>query len=161
MQGLRTANEMLMIMGSSPLKMQQRAPTREAAESAVDAYLARTTASTDANDMTYYLDASRNYDPSAALERITVPVLYINSADDFVNPPELGIAERLAKRMPHCRFVLLPISERTSGHGTHTDAAVWKPWMIKFMHDTDPEARPKRDTRRHTRRSTSHAGAAP
>ena len=110
MQGLRTANEMLLIMGSSPLVAQKAAPTRAAAEAWVDQYLERTMARTDANDMLYYLDASRNYDPSANLDRITVPVLYINSADDYINPPELGIAETLAARMPHCRFVLLPIS---------------------------------------------------
>jgi homoserine O-acetyltransferase len=140
-QGLRTANEMLLIMGSSPLVAQQAAPTRAAAEAWVDQYLARTMARTDANDMLYYLDASRNYDPSAHLDRITVPVLYINSADDFINPPELGIAETLAARMPHCRFVLLPISPATRGHGTHTAAAVWKNHLMEFMLVPDPSAR--------------------
>ena len=118
-QGMRTANEMLLIMGLSPLQAQKAAPTRAAAEAYVDRYLERTLARTDANDMLHYLDASRNYDPSSSLDRITVPVLYINSADDFVNPPELGIAEKLAARMPRCRFVLLPISDATRGHGTH------------------------------------------
>ena len=95
-QGLRTANEMLLIMGLSPLVAQKAAPTRAAAEAYVDQYLERTMARTDANNMLYYLDASRNYDPSTHLDRITVPVLYINSADDYINPPELGIAETLA-----------------------------------------------------------------
>jgi homoserine O-acetyltransferase/O-succinyltransferase len=132
-QGLRTANEMLLIMGLSPLQAQKAAPTRATAEAYVERYLERTMARTDANDMIYYLDASRNYDPSQGLDRIGVPVLYINSADDFVNPPELGIAETLAGRMPHCRFVLLPISEATRGHGTHTAAAVWKKHLVEFM----------------------------
>jgi homoserine O-acetyltransferase/O-succinyltransferase len=132
-QGLRTANEMLMIMGLSPLQAQKAAPTRAAAEDYVERYVQRTTARTDANDMLYYLDASRNYDPSPKLDRIAVPVLYINSADDYVNPPELGIAETLAKKMPHCRFVLLPISDATRGHGTHTAAAVWKEHLVEFM----------------------------
>ena len=135
-QGLRTANEMLLIMGSSPLQMQKQAPTRAAAEAYVDRYLERTMASTDANDMRYYLNASRNYDPSGSLERITVPVLYINSADDFINPPELGIAERLAKRMPRCRFVLIPTSDATRGHGTHTVAALWKNDLERLLHDS-------------------------
>lgn len=139
-QGLRTANEMLLIMGSSPLQAQKAAPTRVAAESWVDQYLERAMARTDANDMLYYLDASRNYDPSANLDRITVPVLYINSADDFINPPELGIAETLATRMPHCRFVLLPISPVTRGHGTHTAAAVWKNYLMEFMLVPTPSA---------------------
>ena len=132
-EGLRTANEMLLIMGSAPLIMQKAAPTREAAEKYVSTYLARTSASTDANNMIFYLDASRNYDPSAHLDRIQVPVLYINSADDFINPPELGIAERMAKQMPKAKFVLIPISDETRGHGTHTKAALWKDNLIDLL----------------------------
>jgi homoserine O-acetyltransferase len=136
-QGLRGANEMLLIMGLSPLQAQKAAPTRAAAEAYVDRYLERATARTDANDMIRYLDASRNYDPSPHLDRVTVPVLYINSADDFVNPPELGIAESLASRMPRCRFVLLPISAATRGHGTHTAAAVWKDHLVRFLRELE------------------------
>jgi len=136
--GLRGANEMLLVMGSAPLVMQKLAPTRELAEQFVDRYLARTMAHTDANDMIYYLNASRNYDPSPRLESITAPVLWINSADDFINPPELGIAEKMVKRMPHARFILIPISDQTRGHGTHTDAAVWKDYLAAFMKETEP-----------------------
>ncbi len=137
-QGLRTANEMLLIMGSSPLQMQKQAPTREQAEQYVDHYLERTMASTDANNMIFYLNASRNYDPSPRLESITAPVLWINSADDFINPPELGIAEKMVKRIPHGRFILLPISDATRGHGTHTVAAIWKDDLAEFMRQTAP-----------------------
>lgn len=137
--GLRGANEMLLVMGSAPLVMQKTAPTRERAEEYVDSYLARTMAHTDANNMVYYLNASRNYDPSSRLESITAPVLWINSADDFINPPELGIAEKMVKRMPHARFILIPISDRTRGHGTHTDAAIWKDYLSEFMRQTEPK----------------------
>jgi homoserine O-acetyltransferase len=137
-QGLRTANEMLLIMGSSPLQMQKRAPTRAAAEAFIDDYVKRTLAMTDANDMVFYIQASRNYDPGAHLASITVPVLYINSADDFINPPELGIAETLAKNMPHCRFVLIPTSEATRGHGTHTVAAIWKDYLEALLMESEP-----------------------
>ena len=140
LQGLRTANEMLLIMGTSPLVAQKVAPTRAAAEAYVDKYLERMMARTDANNMVYYIDASRNYDPSPNLDRITVPVLYINSADDFVNPPELGIAETLARKIPHCRFVLLPTSDATRGHGTHTAAAAWKGYLVEFMNESLPPA---------------------
>lgn len=133
LQGLTTANELLMVMGSSPLQMQKNYPTRVAAEGYVEAYLKRVLAQTDANNLIYYADASRNYDPSANLERITVPVLYINSADDFINPPELGIAEKMAARMPRCRFILLPITDATRGHGTHTVAAVWKDYLAQLL----------------------------
>jgi homoserine O-acetyltransferase/O-succinyltransferase len=137
-QGLRTANEILLIMGSSPLQMQKQAPTRGQAEQYVDRYLERTMASTDANNMLFYLNASRNYDPSPRLETITAPVLWINSADDFINPPELGIAETTVKRIPHGRFILLPITDATRGHGTHTVAAVWKDDLAEFMRKTEP-----------------------
>jgi homoserine O-acetyltransferase len=138
--GLRTANEMLLIMGSAPLVMQKAAPTREAAEQYVDKYLTRVGASTDANNLIYYVDASRNYDPSAQLGRITVPVMYINSADDFINPPELGIAEKLAKEMPHAKFVLIPISDATRGHGTHTQAAIWKDYLVELLRESEPKS---------------------
>jgi homoserine O-acetyltransferase len=138
-QGLRTANEIGLIMGSSPLQMQKQAPTREASEKYVDAYLKRTATTTDANDLIYYWNASRNYDPSPNLARITVPVLWINSADDYINPPELGIAEKMVKRMPQARFILLPISDATRGHGTHTTAAVWKDYLAEFMSATEPK----------------------
>jgi homoserine O-acetyltransferase/O-succinyltransferase len=138
--GLRTANEMLLVMGSAPLVMQKAAPTREAAEEFVDKYLTRATASTDANNLIYYVDASRNYDPSAQLGRITVPVMYINSADDFINPPELGIAEKLAKQMPHAKFVLIPISDATRGHGTHTQAAIWKDYLVELLRESEPKS---------------------
>ena len=138
--GLRTANEMLLIMGSAPLVAQKRAPTREAAEKYVDTYLAHAVAQTDANNLIYYVDASRNYDPSAHLDRITVPVMYINSADDFINPPELGIAESLAKRMPHAHFILIPISDETRGHGTHTMAAIWKDHLIELLKESQPKS---------------------
>ena len=132
-EGLTAANDLLLLAGSVPLQMQKNQPTRQQAEAYVDSYLQRADASTDANDMLYYINASRNYDPSAHLERITVPVLWINSADDFINPPELGIAEKMVTRMPHARFVLIPISDATRGHGTHTQAAVWKDYLIQLL----------------------------
>lgn len=138
-EGLRTANEMLLIMGSSPLQMQKQAPTRELAEQYVDRYLQRTMANTDANNMIFYINASRNYDPSPHLERITAPVLWINSADDYINPPELGIAETMVKRMPNAHFILIPLSDKTRGHGTHTVAAIWKDYLAEFMQKTEPK----------------------
>jgi homoserine O-acetyltransferase/O-succinyltransferase len=137
--GLRAANELLLVMGSSPLQMQKAAPTRATAEAYADRSLARSTEHTDANNFIYYLDASRNYDPSARLSTITVPVLWINSADDFINPPELGIAEKTVNLMPHAKFILIPISDATRGHGTHTQAAVWKDYMADFIHQTEPK----------------------
>jgi homoserine O-acetyltransferase len=138
-QGLRTANEMILIMGSSPLQMQKQAPTRELAEQYIDGALARNLAYSDANNMLFYIDASRNYDPSPHLDQIKTPVLWINSADDFINPPELGIAEREVKRMPNARFIMIPISDATRGHGTHAVAAVWREYLAEFMQSTEPK----------------------
>ncbi len=137
--GLRTADLLVLIMGSSPLQMQKNFPTRLAAEQRIDADLARRVAQTDANDFIYYFDASRNYNPAARLAEITAPVLRINSADDFINPPELGIAEQMVGRMKHARFILIPISDATRGHGTHTQAAVWKDYLVEFLGQTEPK----------------------
>lgn len=138
-QGLRAANEILFVMGSAPLVQQKAAPTRAEAEKYIDAMLARTTEHTDANNMVYYFDASRNYDPSAKLDTIKVPVMWMNSADDFINPPELGIAEKLVTRMPHAQFVDIPISDATRGHGTHTQAAIWKDYLVKLLQESEPK----------------------
>ena len=138
-EGLRDANEMLLVMGSAPLQMQKLYPTRAAAEEFVDKYLARTVAATDANDLIYYVDASRNYDPSQHLDRITMPVMWVNSADDFINPQELGIAEKQVKEMPRARFVMIPISDATRGHGTHTQAALWKDYLVQLLAESQPK----------------------
>src|SRR6202158_1090857 len=121
-QGLRTALDLLLIAGSAPLYMQKTLPTRDAADKYLDDYFKTRSAGLDANDLLYAVNASRNYEPSSQLDKIKAPVMYINSADDFINPPELGMAEREIKKVKNARFVLIPISEETRGHGTHTEA---------------------------------------
>jgi homoserine O-acetyltransferase len=130
---LKQAMGMLFIMTSAPLVQHRAAPTREAADSSIRAYIERQFRSQDANDVLYAYDSSRDYDPSHDLEKITARVLAINSADDFVNPPELGIVERLMPRVKHGRFVLLPITDQTRGHGTHSLPAIWKPYLEEFL----------------------------
>lgn len=132
-QGLRTVLDLLLIAGSAPLYMQKTYPTRDAADKELDDYFKARLAALDANDFLYQVNASRNYDPSPQLEKITAPVMYINSADDYINPPELGIAEREIKKVKNGRFVLLPISDETRGHGTHTRAAVWKQYLAELL----------------------------
>jgi homoserine O-acetyltransferase/O-succinyltransferase len=132
-QGLRTALDLLLIAGSAPLPMQKTLPTRDDSDKYLDKYFADRTAGLDANDLLYAVNASRNYDPSPNLEKIQVPVMYINSADDFINPPELGIAEREAKRIKNAEFVLIPASDQTHGHGTHTWAAIWKQHLADVL----------------------------
>jgi homoserine O-acetyltransferase len=132
-RGLAAALQVLFLMGSAPLVQQRDAPTRDAADSLWARWLAAALPRYDANDVAYAFDASREYDPSAALGQVRAQVLFLNSADDVINPPELGIAERLIRLVPHGEFVLIPVSERTRGHGTHTAAAVWKPWVGPFI----------------------------
>ncbi|MEJ0027647.1 MAG: alpha/beta fold hydrolase [Rhizomicrobium sp.] len=131
--GLRTAADFLVIAGTAPLLAQKTYPTRDA----VDAYLAkvidRNLATLDANDLLYQVESSRNYHPEARLGLIKAPVMWVNSADDFINPPELGIAERDVKNIAHAQFVLIPISDQTHGHGTHTWAALWQDHLAELL----------------------------
>ena len=136
--GVHMADMITFVMGSAPLVLQKAAPTRDAAEKYIDATLARADSTTDANNLIYYFDASRNYDPSQHLDRIKVPVMWINSADDYINPPELGIAEKMVPQLVRGKFVLIPISDATRGHGTHTQAAVWKDYLVELMKESEP-----------------------
>src|ERR1051325_2599149 len=97
-EGLRGASDLIIIAGSSPLQMQKNYPTRNQAEAYVDRTFDSFITRTDANDFLYYVNASRNYNPEPKLSTITAPVLWINSADDFINPPELAIAEKLVAK---------------------------------------------------------------
>ncbi len=135
-QGLTSAINILLLMGSAPLPWQKQAPTRDAADRFLAerqrAYLDRT----DANDMLYQFDASRDYNPSIALEKIRVPLVAVNSADDLINPPELGIMEREIKRVRHGRYVLLPTTDQTRGHGTHSLPVIWQQYLASLLKET-------------------------
>jgi len=131
--GLTAAYQLLVLVSSNPTQYHRLAPTRDAADSLLAARVAAGTGATDANDLLYQLEASRDYDPSSRLAEIVAPVLAINSADDVINPPELGLMERLIPRVKHARYVLIPQSDKTNGHGTHTLAAVWKSYLAEFM----------------------------
>jgi homoserine O-acetyltransferase len=135
---LRTAAALLLIAGSAPIQMQLALPTPDAADQFVQKYMERELQDLDANDFLYQVSASRDYDPSVGLENIRAPVMWVNSADDFINPPELAIAEREIKRVPKGRFVLLPASDQTHGHGTHTWAAVWQQYLGQLLASPPP-----------------------
>ena len=116
--------------------MQAALPTRDAADEFLQKYMSRELENLDANDLLYQVGASSDYDPSPGLEKIKAPLIQVNSADDFINPPELGIAEREIKRVKGGRFVLLPASDQTHGHGTHTWAAVWQQYLAQLLDAT-------------------------
>jgi homoserine O-acetyltransferase len=140
-EALRAAAGLLLVAGGAPLLMQTAQSTRDDADRYVEDYIGRQLRTLDANDLLYQVSASRDYDPSPGLEGITARVMWINSADDFINPPELGIAEAQAKRLRNGRFVLIPASERTHGHGTHTWAEIWKPWLATLLEESAASAR--------------------
>lgn len=131
-QGLIAAQYALWMMTSSALQLHKTNPTRQKADDAVEA-LRRRALATDANDMLYQFEASSDYDPSPLLETIKAPLYAINSADDEVNPPELGILDREIKRVSHGRYILIPTSDETRGHGTHSRAVVWKKYLIELL----------------------------
>ena len=131
--GLRAALDILIIAGSAPLPWQLQYPTRDAADAFLAKTMGRELDGVDANDLWYQVNASRDYDPSASLEQIKMPVMWINSGDDFINPPELGIAQHYAVSLKRGRFVLLPASKDTHGHGTHTWAALWQDHLKELL----------------------------
>lgn len=132
-QGLLAAQAIQMIAGGTPLPMQLAMPTRAQADAQLARDWPRAIEGVDANDYLYALAASRTYDPSKDLERITAPMTWVNSADDFINPPELGLAEAAMARLKTTRFVLIPASKDTHGHGTHTWAALWKDELAALL----------------------------
>jgi homoserine O-acetyltransferase len=130
--GLMAAEYALWMMTSSPLQLHQVNPTREKADAAVEA-LRKRARQVDANDMLYQFEASGDYDPSPHLAQITAPLFAVNSADDEVNPPELGVMEREIQKVPRGRYILLPTSNDTRGHGTHSRAMVWKQYLVELL----------------------------
>ncbi len=132
-QSLRIAAEMLFLVGSNPVLRQHQAPTLAEADRVLDEYVANFQKTMDANDVLYALEASRDYDPAPGLEKIRAPLVAINSADDLINPPELGILEREIRRVPKGKAIVIPLSDRTAGHGTHTLAVVWKQYLAELL----------------------------
>ena len=136
--GLRTAVYILTVMTSSPLQMQKQAPTRDQADRLFDDTIEKRMAVNNAFDMLYQFDSSRTYNPEPNLEKIRAPLLAINSADDQVNPPELGILEREIKRVKRGHALVLPITDQTRGHGTHSLPAVWKQYLAELLAASRP-----------------------
>ena len=135
-QSLRTVAQMLWLVSSNPILRQKGAPTLADADRVLDQYVANYVKTVDANDILYALEASRDYDPAPGLEKITAPLLAINSADDIINPPELRILEREITRVRRGRAIVLPLSERTAGHGTHTQAALWRQHLEELLRES-------------------------
>jgi homoserine O-acetyltransferase len=134
--GLTAALNILLLMSSAPLEWQRQSPTREAADEFLHKWIEARLKQTDANDMLYQFEASRDYNPQPKLESIGAPLLAINSADDLINPPELGLMEQGMKRLRRGRYILIPASEKTRGHGTHTLAALWQQYLAELLEES-------------------------
>jgi homoserine O-acetyltransferase len=135
-QSLRVALDTLFFMGSNPVLRQQQLPTLASADAALDAYVAAGVKSTDATDLLYQVEASRDYDPAPNLEKIEAPLLAVNSADDLINPPELGMLDSAIKRVKKGSAIVLPLTPDTRGHGSHTVATLWKQYLQRLLADT-------------------------
>ena len=134
---MRTAAQMLWLMSSNPVLRQKDAPSLAKTDEALDKFVEQIVKTDDANDVLYALEASHDYDPGPSLEKIRAPLLALNSADDLINPPELGILEREIKRVPKGRAIVIPLSEKTRGHGSHTIASLWKDQLIALLKETE------------------------
>src|SRR3984893_13301900 len=133
---LRTAAEMLWFMSSNPVLRQKEVPTLAKTDEVLDKFVEPIVKSDDANDVLYALEASHDYDPGPNLERIRASLVAVNFADDLINPPELGILEREIKRVRHGRASVIPFSDKTRGHGSHTVASLWKDELTKLLGDS-------------------------
>ncbi len=134
--GLKGAADLLWMVGSAPLYDQSIMPTRAAADAYYHDHVATLATHYDANDLLYQITASNDYDPQPQLGSILAPLLAINSADDQINPPELGILQREIQRVAHGRYIILPITSQTRGHGTHTLPAIWGHYLEDFLKQT-------------------------
>jgi homoserine O-acetyltransferase len=134
--GMKAAVDVLWFLGSAPLYDQTLFPTRDTADAYYENTVKKLVSRYDANDMIYQFESSRDYDPKGDLGKITAPLLAINSADDQINPPELGIVEREIVHVKRGRFVLLPITAATRGHGTHTLPAIWGAYLAQLLAET-------------------------
>ena len=134
--GLRVAAEMLYLVGSNSVLRMREAPTLAKSDELLDRYVAHAMATMDANDVLYAVAASRDYDPGPELGKIAAPLLAVNSADDLINPPELGVLEREIKRVKHGEAVVIPASDQTIGHGSHTKAVLWERYLVRLLQES-------------------------
>jgi homoserine O-acetyltransferase len=146
--GLRSAQNLLFVAGAAPLYYQAQYSTRRAAGGFAEDRVSSAMAKLDANDLIYQLDSSRNYNPWPKLGLIKAPMMWVNSADDFINPRNLPYPAQALKHMPTARFRLIPESADTRGHGTHTWAKFWKADLSALLARSEPGGRkPKRGSR--------------
>lgn len=114
------------------LALYNATPTREKADAELERRLGLTSQA-DANDVLYQFESARDYNPGPNLEQITAHLLAINSADDERNPPELGVMEQAMTRLKNGRYILLPITIESRGHGTTALPRSWKLYLAEVL----------------------------
>jgi homoserine O-acetyltransferase len=135
-RGMRTVAQMLWLASSNPVIRLAQAPTLAEADRVLDDYVTTYIKTADANDLLYNFECSFDYDPKPGLDRIVAPLVAINSADDIINPPELGVLEREITRVKRGTAIVLPFSADTVGHGSHTKAVLWKQHLETLLKAT-------------------------
>lgn len=119
---MRSAAVFMAIAGSGAPNLSALYPTQSDVDEMIKARVAETIKLADANDMIYQISASTGYDAWSSIDKIKVPVLWWDSADDFINPPTLPFPQMAQKRMANLRYKLLPASSETTGHLTFLQA---------------------------------------
>lgn len=132
-RGLLSAQFAIYLMTQSARQMEHSAPTPDIADAQFQAWRRRALRLADANDLLYQFHASKSYDPGPSLDKIRARLFAVNFADDELNPPELGIAEREIKRVPHGRYILIPSSPETRGTSTGMRARVWRSYLEELL----------------------------
>jgi homoserine O-acetyltransferase/O-succinyltransferase len=136
---MRLAAQMVYFMMGNPVIRQEQGPTMAEADAVLDEFAEAYMKSSDANDMLFAIESSNDYDPGPDLEKIRARLVAINSEDDLINPPELGILDREIKRVPRGRVVMIPYDGRSLGHGSHTYARLWKHELAALLREIERE----------------------
>jgi homoserine O-acetyltransferase len=132
-KALREALAIYGIIGNGgDLARYQRTPTRQQTDAEYNRLMA-VNPLVDANDLLYQFESVADYDPARNLGRISARVVAVNSADDEKNPPELGLMEAAMSRLKNGKYVLLPITDRSRGHGTTVYALLWRDYLSELL----------------------------
>ena len=132
-QGLRTAEIILFIAGAAPLNLPDRT-IRPAKQPRPMSKSASRAEMNEARRQRHDLPVRPRGTTirGRSWRKSGVPMTWVNSADDFINPRNLDRAGPGAKRMKTVRFRLIPESADTHGHGTHTWARSGKRTSASF-----------------------------
>lgn len=140
---LTGAMALLQIMNEGQAHMQREYPTRNATDEYYEEAYAGLLADIneyDVNNQIFAWNASYTYNPEPKLKSIRVPLTAVNTEDDLMNPPELGILEDAVQnkmRKGLGKAVIIPQSNETYGHASYISANLWKHELQELLQRTD------------------------